>query len=184
MKNGLTSWAVTSLQNFHLILLILFFPYKPTIIIILNYFNLLITIIVLEILFLSHNIFYFKVISVWFLTKQKSKSLKVQVQRKSQLMKKITHTLCSHCTVYFIWTSYLFLTCIYSKRLYLISVGECLTLVSSSLIHVGETVLWFVSWMSDVCFLWLVVSGFNTICHLCFVYCFWPSTYSSVQVYW
>lgn len=60
----------------------------------------------------------------------------------------------------------------------MISACECLRLVSSSLIHVGETVLWFVSWMSDVCFLWLVVSGFNTICHLCFVYCFWPSTYS------
>lgn len=55
---------------------------------------------------------------------------------------------------------------------------ECLRLVSSSLIHVGETVLRFVSWMSDVCFLWLVVSGFNTICHLCFVYWFWPSPYS------
>lgn len=36
----------------------------------------------------------------------------------------------------------------------------------------------FVLWLSDVCFLWLVLSGFHTIRLLGPVYCSWPSTYS------
>lgn len=89
-----------------------------------------------------------------------------------------SHTRCSVAVQYILFEPHISFSHLFISSFSVWSVWVSVWLVSSSLIRVGETVLWFFGWLSDVCFLWLVVSGFNTISLLCFVYCFWPSTYS------